>query len=86
MNIHDRRETQKLEKKTVALEKIRSEATKVLKFLGPFRVDISESAHSHPAAASGTQKPKPRTEPAVPGRQPHPVAPAAGVDLFITGR
>jgi hypothetical protein len=32
MDIHDRRATRKLEKKAVALEKIRSEATKVLKF------------------------------------------------------
>ena len=32
MDIHDRRTTRKLEKKAVVLEKIRSEATKVLKF------------------------------------------------------
>jgi hypothetical protein len=45
MNIHDRRTTQKLEKKTVALEKSGAKRPNFSNSTTPFRVDISESGH-----------------------------------------
>jgi hypothetical protein len=45
MDIHDRRTTQKLEKKTVALEKSGAKRPNFPNSTTPFRVDISESGH-----------------------------------------